>query len=86
MAHAQRKCHSLSAHLLASLPEFQVTIATSKPHLFFNLNFMPVTLSPRYFGMPSYQSLKCIYNTIYLEHKTQACITSKQGWWMQNIE
>ena len=33
-------------------------INTSKPlHPFLNLISMPVTLSPRYFGVPSYQSL-----------------------------
>ena len=43
--HVQRKCHSLSAHLPASLPESPVTVATSKPHhLFLIQNFMPVTL------------------------------------------
>ena len=42
--HVQRKCHSLSAHPPASLPESPVTIATSEPHhLFLTPNFMPVT-------------------------------------------
>ena len=62
--HAQRKCHSSSVHLVALLPESPVTIAISKPHcLFLNPNFMPVTLSPRYFSAPSYWHLKFIYNT-----------------------
>ena len=56
--HVQRRCHSLSVHLMASLPESPVTIATPKPHpLFLIPNFMPVTLSPRYFGVPLYWSL-----------------------------
>ena len=39
--------------------------ATHRPaHQFHILNFKPVTLSPRYFGAPSYQSLKCIKNSM----------------------
>ena len=61
--HAQMKCHHSSVHLLASMLKSLVTIATPKPYcLFLILNFMPVTLSPRYFGAPSYSSLKFIYN------------------------
>ena len=56
--HAHWKHHHLSAHLLASMPESPNTINASEPlHLFLNPNSMPVTLSPRYFGAPLYQSL-----------------------------
>ena len=56
--YAHRKHHSLSAHLPASMLESTVSIDTSKPLcLFLNLNSMPVTLSPRYFSVPLYQSL-----------------------------
>ena len=61
--HAHRKCHNSSAHLPALLPKSQVTVASPKPHrLFLNPNFLPVTLSPRYFNVPSYQSLEFICN------------------------
>ena len=67
--HVQRRCYILSAHLLVSLPESPVTIATSKPHcLFLNPNFMPVTLSPRYFGVPSYWSLN-LFTTPTTKHR-----------------
>ena len=57
-AHAHRKHHSMSAHLLPSTLESPVTIDASEPLcLFLNANSMPVTLSPRYFGVLSYQSL-----------------------------
>ena len=53
----QKHCH-LSAHPLASMPESLNAINASKPlHLFLNPISMPVTLSPRYFSVPSYQSL-----------------------------
>ena len=53
----QKPCHS-SVHPLTCTPEFLNTINASKPlHLFLNLNSIPVTLSPSYFGAPSYQSL-----------------------------
>ena len=56
--HAHRKHCSLSVHLPASMPESPVTIDTSEPLcLFLNLNSVPVTLSPRYFGVPAYWSL-----------------------------
>ena len=46
---------SASAGIHAGTPN---TTNPSKPlHLFLNLIFMPVTLSPRYFSVPSYQSL-----------------------------
>ena len=57
-AHVHRKHCSSSLHLLASMPESPVTIDASKPLcLFLKMNSMPVTLSPRYFGVPSYWSL-----------------------------
>ena len=57
-AHVHRKHCSSSAHLPTSMPESPVAIDTSKPLcLFLNPNFVPVTLSPRYFGVPSYWSL-----------------------------
>ena len=56
--HLHRKHCSSSAHLPASMPESLVTIVASQPlHLFLNPNSVPVTLSPRYFGVPSYWSL-----------------------------
>ena len=62
-AHAQRKCHNSSAYLPVLLPESPVTTTTPEPHcLFLNPNFVPVTLSPRYFSAPSYWSLEFIYN------------------------
>ena len=77
-APVQRKCHNLSLHPLVSLPKFPVTITTPKPHhLFLIPNFVPVTLSPRYFGAPSYQSLTFIYNMSKDRYKTQACINNK---------
>ena len=55
--HAHGNCRHSSVHLLASLLEPPNTTNASKPlHLFFNLIFVPVTLSPRYFSVPSYQS------------------------------
>ena len=40
------------------MPESPVTIDASKPlRLFLNTNSVPVTLSPRCFGVPSYWSL-----------------------------
>ena len=78
--HVHRICHNSSVHLPASLPEPPVTIATSEPlHPFLKPNFLPVTLSPRYFGAPLYWSPN-------LFTKTQTGITSKQGWWMQCID
>ena len=57
-------------HLLGSLPESPVTIATPEPHCpFLDLSFVPVTLSPRYFSVPLYLRLEFIHN-IY--NKTQA--------------
>ena len=62
--HAQRKCHNSSSHPPALQPKSPVTITTPEPHrLFLIPNFMPVTLSPRYFSAPSYWSLKFFYNT-----------------------
>ena len=56
--HVYRKHCSSSAHPLASTLESPVTINASEPlHLFLNLNSVPVTLSPWYFHVPSYQSL-----------------------------
>ena len=56
--HVHKKHHSSSVHLLVSTLESPVTIDASKPHcLFLNPNSMSVTLSPRYFGAPSYWSL-----------------------------
>ena len=61
IAHAQESCTDPPVHLLAS-PLFST--AMHEPcHHFLNLNFKPVTLSPRYFGAPSYQSLEFIYKT-----------------------
>ena len=55
--HAHKKHHHSSAHLQVSTPESLSTINASKPlHLFLNLISVPVTLSPRYFSVPSYQS------------------------------
>ena len=56
--HAHWKhCHS-SVHLPASTLESPNTINASEPLcLFLNINSVPVTLSPRYFGAPSYWSL-----------------------------
>ena len=63
-AHAQRKCHSSSVHLLVSLLKSLVTITTPKPHhLFLVPNFVPVTLSPRYFSVPL-----VLESEIYLQH------------------
>ena len=80
----QRKCHSSSAHLLASPLESPVTTATSKPCcLFLNPNFMPVTLFPRYFSaypIPKPQFICNVFN------KAQAGTTSEQEWWMQNTK
>ena len=57
-AHVHRKHHHSSVHLLVSTPESPNTINASKPlHLFLSLNSMPVTLSPRYFGVRFYRSL-----------------------------
>ena len=56
--HVHRKHCISSAHPLASMQESLITINASEPLcLFLNLNSMPVTLSPRYFSAPSYQSL-----------------------------
>ena len=61
--HVQRKCHNSSAHLPVSMMKSLVTITTPEPYCLFLIpNFMSMTLSPRYFGAPSYQSLKFIYN------------------------
>ena len=57
-AHAHQKHSSSSVHLPVSKPESLITTNASKPlSLFLNLNSMPVTLSPRYYGAPSYWSL-----------------------------
>ena len=56
--HMHRKHHSSFVHLPVSMPESLVTIdASEPPHHFLNPNFVPVTLSTRYFGAPLYQSL-----------------------------
>ena len=56
--HVHQKHCSSSVQPPASMPESPVTINASKPlHLFLNPNSMPVTLSPRCFGAPLYQSL-----------------------------
>ena len=56
--HMERKCHGSSAHLAVSMPESPITMKTFEPLcLFLNPNFMPVTLSPSYFGVLSYWSL-----------------------------
>ena len=56
--HVHQKHCSLSAHLLVSMLESPITINASKLLcLFLNPNPVPVTLSPRYFSAPSYQSL-----------------------------
>ena len=66
-------------HLPASPPESPVTIATSKPHcLFFNLNFMPVTLSPRYFSVPLYQSLN-LFATSSTKHRQVQQVNKNGG-------
>ena len=68
-AYAHRKHHNSSVHLPVSIPESPVTIVTSKPlHLFLNPNFMPVTLSPRYFSVPSYRSLN-LFTTPTTKHR-----------------
>ena len=68
-AHAHRKHCILSVHLPASTPESPITIEASEPlHLFLNPNSMPVTLSPRYFGVPSYQSLN-LFTTLKTKHR-----------------
>ena len=57
-AHAHWKYCSLSVHLKGSTPESPITINAAKPlRLFLNPNFMPMTLSPRYFSVPLYWSL-----------------------------
>ena len=54
-AHWNCRCLSASASIHARTPN---TTNASKPLcLYFNLIFVPVTLSPRYFGVPSYWSL-----------------------------
>ena len=56
--HVHWKHHHPSAHPLASMPESPTTVNASEPLLlFFSPNSVPVTLSPRYFGAPSYWSL-----------------------------
>ena len=53
-----QKHHHLSAHPPVSMPESPNTINASKPLcLFLNPISMPMTLSPGYFRVPSYQSL-----------------------------
>ena len=56
--HVHWKHHHSSVHLLASTADSPNTINASKPlHLFLNPNYVPVTLSPRYFSVPLYWSL-----------------------------
>ena len=56
--HVNWKHYISSAHLPASMLESPITINASEPfRLFLNLNSVPVTLSHRYFGVPSYWSL-----------------------------
>ena len=67
--HVHRKHHSSSVHLPVSTLESLFTIDASKPlHLFLNLNFMPVTPSPRYLSVPSYQSLN-LFTTSTTKHR-----------------
>ena len=81
--HVHREHRSLSAHLLASMPESPVTIDASKPlHLFLNPNSMPWHSPPGILVHPHTGVL--IY--LHFNNKTQAGITSKQGWWMQHID
>ena len=55
-----REPHPL-AHAPTSIPPICLSTAMHRPsHQFHIPNFEPVTLSPRYFGAPSYQSLKFI--------------------------
>ena len=70
-AHVHRKHHSSSMHLPVSTLESPVTTDASEPlHLFLNLNSMPVTLSPGYFGAPLYQSLNLF---THLQQTTGRC-------------
>ena len=56
--HVHQKHCCLSVHWPASTPESMNIIYASEPlRLFLSPNSMPVTLSPRYFGVLSYQSL-----------------------------
>ena len=55
------ECQHLSVHLLASLLEPSNTTNASEPlHLFLNLIFAPLTLSPGYFSVSSYWSLNLL--------------------------
>ena len=66
-------CRHLSAHLLASSPEPLNTTNAPRPlQLFLILNFVPVTLSPRYFSVPSYQSIN-----LFTQQQTQVGITNE---------
>ena len=57
-AHVHQKHHCSSVHLPAPMPESPNTINVSKPLcLFLNPISMSVTLSPRYFSVPSNWSL-----------------------------
>ena len=72
--HVHKKHCSSSVHLPASMLESLITINASKPLCLFLIpNSMPVTLSPRYFGVP------CTGVLIYLHtfNKIQSDITNK---------
>ena len=71
IAHAQERHASLPVHLPAS-PLNIIPIAMQEPsHHFHYLNSEPVTLSPRYFIVPSYWSLKSINKTEYIQLKNR---------------
>ena len=80
--HAHQKHCSSSMHPPVSMPESPVAIDVSKPLcLFLNPNSLPVTLSPRYFSVPSYQSLN-----LFTHFQQNTGRYNKQGWWTQCID
>ena len=60
----QHACASIGIPNLSSLAGMH-----EPSHEFRNLSSMPVTLSPRYFGVPLYQSLEFIENNILKQCK-----------------
>ena len=69
-AHVQRRCHRFictSASITARIPSYY-QLHSNLVVFSFIPNFMPVTLSPRYFGAPSYWSLD-LFTTSKTKHR-----------------
>ena len=65
--HMYRGIARIHLHLCQHLHRLFSTNTQEPCHVFLKPNFKPVTLSPRYFGAPSYQSLEFIIKIGYVQ-------------------